>query len=91
MHDQSARELLHRPRFCARTQPLLFEEVIPEALPQLERELERAAAASSSSSPLLPGEAFFASRSPEECGGRVWEEWEGRATSGRAASCRGGE
>jgi glutathione S-transferase len=59
-----------------------FSEVIPEALPQLERELERAAAASSSSSPLLPGEAFFASRSPEECGGGVWEEWEGRATVG---------
>ena len=34
-----------------------FSDVMPQALPQLERELERAAAASS----LRPGEAFFAS------------------------------
>jgi glutathione S-transferase len=50
----------------ARVRNHYFSDVMPQALPQLERELERAAAASSSSSPLLPGEAFFASRGPEE-------------------------
>ena len=50
----------------ARVRNHYYSEVMPQALPQLERELERAAAASSSSSPLLPGEAFFASRGPEE-------------------------
>jgi len=45
-----------------------FSDVMPQALPQLERELERAAAACApaagrGASPLVPGEAFFASGS----------------------------
>ena len=54
-----------------------FSEVMPQALPQLERELERAAAACAAYAPLSPGDVFFATTSQSlaasEEGGRCMD------------------
>eukprot|EP01046_Picozoa_sp_COSAG06_P021587 COSAG06_NODE_1629_length_8873_cov_6.041486_7_plen_323_part_00 len=63
-----------------------FGEVLPQALPQLERELERAAAACAAYAPLLPGEAFFASTSASIMDAAAAEEEE----DGAAAAAAGG-
>eukprot|EP01046_Picozoa_sp_COSAG06_P053051 COSAG06_NODE_9079_length_1992_cov_3.759113_2_plen_230_part_00 len=64
-----------------------FGEVLPQALPQLERELERAAAACAAYAPLLPGEAFFASTSASimNAAAAAAQEEDGAAAGGGAA------
>jgi glutathione S-transferase len=44
----------------SRIENYYFREVMPQALPQLEQQLERAASACAAYAPLMPGEVFFA-------------------------------